>query len=253
MELIWHGTAAVELKCGQGTILFDPFVTLKHSPVDVKIEEYDGFTDIFITHCHLDHVENLPDIVKRNPGVMIYGTQITVETLAKEGIPRTNLTLLRYGDEKKVNGFTIQVYHGRHAVLPKVDGKRIAGWIRSKARFNVPPMLKAYMTFQENDESIFYQIEAEGKTIALMGSMNLRDEIDYPKGADVLVLPYNGWDDNLPPAIRIIDRLKPGKVLLDHYDDTFPPVSSEVDVSPLVNRYAGRVSALQIRTPEQIG
>ena len=53
MDLIWHGTAAMEVVCGQGKILFDPFVPLKGSPVKVSIDEFDGFSDIFVTHCHL--------------------------------------------------------------------------------------------------------------------------------------------------------------------------------------------------------
>ena len=58
-----------------------------------------------------------------------------------------------------------------------------------------------------------------------MGSMNLREDEAYPKNADLLVLPYNGWEDNFPPAARIIERLNPKRIVLTHYDDTFPPVT----------------------------
>ena len=81
MELIWHGTATVEAICGQGRILFDPFVPLKGSPVPGNIEDYDGCTDIFVTHCHLDHVLDLPEIAKRNPGVVIHCTQAPFDAL----------------------------------------------------------------------------------------------------------------------------------------------------------------------------
>ena len=49
MKIIWHGTASIELINKQGRILFDPFVPLRHSTVPVRIEEFDGFTDVFIT------------------------------------------------------------------------------------------------------------------------------------------------------------------------------------------------------------
>jgi len=252
MDLIWHGTAAIEMRCGQGKLLFDPFVPLKHSPVDVKIEEFDGFSDIFITHCHLDHLVNIPEIVKRNPGAMIHGSHTTVETLMKKGVPEKNLTQLHYGDRKTVNGFTVRVFHGKHAVLPKVDAKRAAGWMKSPARGNMPFIVREFQACQENDESLFYLIAADGKTVELMGSMNLRDEVKYPTQADALVLPFNGWEDNYPPAVRIIDQLKPKRVLLDHYDDTFPPVSPVVDVSPLVQRNSGSVTAMKLRNVEHI-
>ena len=53
MDLIWYGTASVEAVCGEGKLLFDPFVPLKGSSVKVGIEEYDGFSAVFLTHCHL--------------------------------------------------------------------------------------------------------------------------------------------------------------------------------------------------------
>ena len=136
MELIWHGTATVEAVCGQGRILFDPFVPLKGSPVPGNIEDYDGFTDIFVTHCHLDHVLDLPEIAKRNPGVVIHCTQAPFDALRKKGVPEGSLDLIRYGDTRTVNGFTVRIYHGKHAVLPKVDAARIRSWVRSPARWN---------------------------------------------------------------------------------------------------------------------
>lgn len=252
MELIWHGTASIEAVCAQGRILFDPFVPLKGSPVKVTIDEFDGFSDIFVTHCHLDHVADLPEIAGRNPGVIIHGTRTTVDTLIRKGVPEKNLSLLRYGDTLTVDGFTIRVFHGKHAILPKADGKRVAGWIRSPARWNAPWLLKEYKACQERDETVFYQLEADGKTVAHMGSMNLRDEVVYPTGADVLLLPYNGWEDNFPPAVRTIERLKPKKVLLHHYDDTFPPVSSPIDLSPILKKYPDLVTPMTLRKPEQL-
>ena len=247
MDLVWHGTAAIELINGQGSILFDPFVPLKRAPVDGTIEEYDGYPDIFITHCHLDHIVNIPEIVTRNPGTMIYGSNATVEALRRKGVPEKNLTLLHYGDRRSVNGFAVSVFHGKHAVLPKLDAKRVTGWIKSPARRNLPYIIREHRAYQENGESLFYRIEAGGKTVALMGSLNLRDDVDYPTGADALVLPYNGWNDDLPPAVRIVERLKPKRILLDHYDDTFPPVSPAVDVSPLLEKYPDIVTAMRLR------
>ncbi len=252
MDLTWFGTASIVAECRQGKLLFDPFVPLKGSPVNVRIEEFDGYSDIFVTHCHLDHVADLPKIVKRNPDVMLYCTMTPYRTMLKKGILEHNLTLIHYGDILTVNGFSVRVYHGKHAVLPKADRQRIVSWIKSPARWNAPSLYRQYIEYRENDETVAYRIEADGKTVFLMGSMNLRDEVQYPTGADALVLPYNGWDDNLPPAVRTVERLKPKRVLLDHYDDTFPPVSSPVDLSPVLQRYADRMVAMNLREPIQV-
>ena len=104
----------------------------------------------------------------------------------------------------------------------------------------------------ENDETVFYLIEADGKKLSLMGSMNLRPDEEYPVGTDLLVLPYNGWDDNFPPAVRTIDRLKPKRVVLDHYDDTFPPVTMPIDLSPILEKYPGAVTAMKLKAEEEV-
>ena len=85
MKLIWHGTASIELVSSSGRLLFDPFVPLKGSSVPVRIADFDGFTDIFVTHGHLDHIGSLPEIVRRNPEVRIYCTQTPFRTLLGKG------------------------------------------------------------------------------------------------------------------------------------------------------------------------
>ena len=252
MQLIWHGTASVEAVCEKGRILFDPFVPLKGSDVDVRIEEFDGFSDIFVTHGHIDHITDLPEVVRRNPDVVIHCTATPYRTLQKKGVPARNLSILRFGEVYRVNGFTVRTKHGRHAILPSVSPKMIAGWFTSHARGNIPHILKEFIACPEAGETVFYQIEADGKKVGLMGSMNLRPSVKYPHGLDLLVLPYNGWVDNFPPAVRIIEKLAPKKVLLDHYDDTFPPLTTPLDLSPILKRFPKLVTPMELRKPYEV-
>ena len=250
MKLIWHGTASVEIISGQNStpsrILFDPFVPLAGSDVPVKIEDYDGYSDIFVTHGHFDHISNLPEIVRRNPDVKIYCTQTPRATLLRKGVSSRNIVLLKYGDTVKPGPFNITALHGKHARLPKASVSRLAYILTSPNRGNIPHIVREHMSCVEKDETLFYRIEAEDKTIVLMGSLNLRGEIEYPVGADLLVLPYNGWADNFPPAVRTIRRLKPKRVVLDHYDDTFPPITMPLDLQPILKKYRGKVTAMKL-------
>ena len=99
---------------------------------------------------------------------------------------------------------------------------------------------------------MFYQIEADGKTVCLMGSLNIREEVEYPTGCDLLVLPYNGWEDNLPPAVKVIERLQPKRVVLDHYDDSFPPLTMPLDLNPILDRYPGLVTPMELGKVEEV-
>ena len=245
MKLIWHGTAAIELQNESGKLLFDPFVPLSHSEVPVKLEEFDGFTDVLITHGHLDHIAHLPKILSRNPKMRIYCTGVPRRSLLKKKIPEKNLIEIHYGQELDVNGFHIQVLHGRHAILPSVSAKRLAYILKSPAKSNLPWLLKEHLSCPEKDETVFYQIETDNVTLSLMGSMNLREEILYPTNADYLVLPYNGWEDNYQPAIQVLSRLQPKHVLLDHYDDTFPPLTMPLDLSPILEYEKASVRQLE--------
>ena len=92
--------------------------------------------------------------------------------------------------------------------------------------------------------------QADRKTVCLMGSMNLREDIDYPTDADLLILPYNGWEDNFPPAVWVIERLQPKRILLDHYDDSFPPIT--MLLSLILEKYKGTVSAIELGKTEEV-
>ena len=252
MQLKWHGTAAVEIISDSGRILFDPFVPLKSSGIDVRIEDYDGFDTIFVTHGHVDHIYNLPEIAVRNPAVRIYCTKTPYQTLRRRGVPKDNLRKIRYGQSWLVNGVLIHALHGRHAVLPKASPLLALEMLRSPHRGNLPFLLREHLRCHENDETVFYQIEADGKSAAVMGSLNLREEVDYPQNMDLLVLPYNGWTDNYPPAVQVIERLKPKRVLLDHFDESFPPFTRPVDLKPLLEKYPGRVRPMKLDITEQV-
>lgn len=241
IKLIWHGTASVELRCDAGRILFDPFIPLKGSQVDVKPEDFDGFTDVLITHGHFDHIASLPQIYRRNPEMRIYCTASPYITLLKKGIPEKNLVKIGFGQELELNGFRLSTFHGKHAVLPKATPSQLKRILSDRNAGNVPATLREVIQCKENDETVLYQIETEGTDITLMGSMNLRDGVDYPIGSDLLILPYNGWEDNFPPAVRVIGALRPEKIFLDHWDDTFPPVTSPLDLEPVLTRFGDRI------------
>ena len=88
-----------------------------------------------------------------------------------------------------------------------------------------------YVKIPENGEILFYEVLCGGKRIQIMGSLNLADDVEYPTGADQLILPFQGRSDLAQYGLKIVQRLKPKEVLLDHYDDTFPPISADIDTT----------------------
>ena len=174
MEIIWHGTASVELRSGNDRLLFDPFVPLKGADRQIPIEAYDGFHDILVTHGYFDHIVNLPEIVRRNPLVTVHCTETPCRTLMSKDVPEKNLSPIHYSQHLQFGAFSVDVYHGRHAVLPNASVRRVASIIFSKNIRNLPFIARENKICVENDETVLYAVHEEEKTVTVCGSLNLR-------------------------------------------------------------------------------
>ena len=248
MHIKWLGTASVAVIHGACRLLFDPFVPLKGSPVPVTIDHFDGYPHIFVTHGHFDHIASIPAIVRRNPKARVHCTRAPFKALLSKGVPERNLALIAPGQEIAFEDVKLRVYPGRHAVLGGLTRERLRALLKSPGRGNLPYILKEHRVCREKDETVCYHIKAGGQTLFLMGSLNLRDEPDYPAEPGLLLLPYNGWKDNLPPAVRVIERLRPKKVILTHFDVTFPPLTTPLDITPLQEAFPGLVYTVPYAT-----
>ena len=103
--------------------------------------------------------------------------------------------------------------------------------------------------FPEGGQTLLYEIRAEGKTVLLLGSMGLLPEMDYPTGADLLILPFQGCDNPAKQAAQIVERLRPERILLDHFDDAFPPISRSVDTRPFKKLMDERYPQIRVAKP----
>lgn len=254
MKITWKGTACVELESGDTKILFDPFVPFPKSKIPVTVEDFDGAKHIFVTHGHFDHIESIPEICSRNPEVMVYCTRAPYKKLRSKGVPEKNLTRIGNREHFRIvgdkcvpadseckGGFEIRTYQGRHAVLHADFRQMREDTIKYDCKDDLPHMYKGLLTYPERKQTLFYEILAEGKRIFLMGSLNLDSDTIYPEVCDLMILPYNGWKDNYPHAVAIAEKLKPAKILADHYDTTFRPASRDIDLEPLKEHFGDKL------------
>ena len=58
------------------------------------------------------------------------------------------------------------------------------------------------------------------------------------KGADILLMPYQGSSDLVTHARPVLETLRPRRVVLTHFDDAFPPLSSSVDTAGIMEMMA---------------
>ena len=50
-----------------------------------------------------------------------------------------------------------------------------------------------------------------------------------PKKVDVLVWPFQGRTNITKYSLPIIEKIKPKTIILDHFDDAFPPVTTHIN------------------------
>ena len=53
---------------------------------------------------------------------------------------------------------------------------------------------------------------------------------------DLLAYPYQDRSDMETYSMQFLDRFLPRRVMLDRFDDAFPPVSSQMDCAPFLRQ-----------------
>ena len=235
MNIKWFGTASIAVEAENEKLLFDPFIPLAGSEHRVFEKDYSGYDRIFLTHGHIDHLSSIPEILKYTDA-KVYCTKTPYHTLLKKGVRGENLVEINPGDSFGSNDFRITVYKGRHI---RFDAKLVFSTVFSSRMVqhlrNIPYISKENRICRENEETVCYEIEAYGKSIFLMGSLGLDESTVYPESMDLLILPYQGSSKLPGKALAVTEKLRPHMILLDHYDDTFPPISGHIDTRDFLN------------------
>ncbi|MBQ3266114.1 MAG: MBL fold metallo-hydrolase [Ruminococcus sp.] len=232
MKLSWYGTAAVMLESDGYRIMFDPFlgIELNESLCRRKLQavRYRTADAVLVTHGHFDHIMDIPKVYQ-NSEIEIYATETPCKTLLSRGVGKEKLRLITPGIGFHLGPFTIKVYQGRHC---RFDLGVMLKTVLKKDTLTHPKrlyqLIQLNRSYAENGETLFFEIEAEGKRIQLMGSMGLDLDTAYPTRADVLILPFQGTSNPAKTVRPIIAKLQPKSILLDHYDNSFPPMSSHI-------------------------
>ncbi len=230
IKITWYATASVRIEAGSSQLLIDPFFPFTDSGVRVAADAYEGCSHILVSHGHFDHISSISGIVRSDSAV--YCTKTPCRSLLRMGVSRDNLHLIRAGSAFSVGDFRITAYKGKHI--------RLTAWDIVKAVFsrrvwqNRKGIIRKLMTItscRERKESLCYLIEACGKRILILGSLALDEDTVYPENADLVFFPYQGSKELCKIASGIYEKLRPKAVLLTHFDNTFPPFSSEIDTS----------------------
>lgn len=240
MKITWYGAASLMMREGDEAIAFDPFFGMSvgcfadKEPVPLPREDFRPVTDVFVTHGHFDHIFHIPRLWEGS-GFRIHCTPAPRKTLLRRGIPPERFVPANPGRTDRVASFAVTGYQSRHC---RYDFPIILKTVFRTGFFRHPVhllrLVVELLRCPEKGEILMYEVSCGGKRVQVLGSLGLDRKTDYPTGADLLILPFQGRSDLEEYALGIVRRLKPRAVLLDHYDDAFPPVSDEIATEEFV-------------------
>lgn len=250
MKITWFGNASIliepDLSRGDPDkrLLFDPFVELKGGENPGHTRDFIRETNVCVTHGHLDHLL----FVSAMPDATVFCTKTPAATLQRRKADPGNIVLVKPGSQFHAGAMTVRVLPGKHTDF---DGRLIRSTL-PRLFLHLPRALsigRLHCQFPENGETVVYEIFCEGRRILLLGSMALDENYSYPTGADLLILPFQGQSDPGAAALRIVERLRPRRILLDHFDDAFPPISCRVDTRAFKRRMDSSFPFIKVVKP----
>ncbi len=248
MEIKWYGTATLVFSSEGRSLLFDPFLPMNPALPRPDLLELAAYEDVFITHGHFDHLIDVPKIVAG--GGSVFCSEIAAKTLTRDGVKKENIVVIKPGEQLERGPFKITVFRGKHIrfdlklILKTVFNRRVINH-----RSNLGALLRGARNYPAG-EVLTYLIETEGKRIFHMGSLSLDESEHYPRGIDILTIPFQGRSDLLSYTPKFINMLQPESIYLHHFDDAFPPVSSPVEVEPFIESVEENFPGIRITCPE---
>ena len=251
LKIKWYGTASILLDYNGNRILFDPFFPLNKKVFMPDIDEFAAVEHIFVSHGHFDHIADIPAVVVHGGGkAAVYCTEKPAQALVFKGLDKKNIRIIKPGDKVEVPSidvpslevpsidvpaFKVNVFQGRHIMFNKwliiktfLNPRLLIHWA------NLMHILKEGKHCEEGGETLVYEIILKEFRIMILGSLNLDENTEYPKEPDLLIMPFQGRSDICTYAMQFIEKLMPKKIMLDHFDNSFPPISSEVKIAPFL-------------------
>ena len=229
MHITWYGTASIKLDDGDTTLLFDPYIRPNKKLEPVTVDDFTGADAILVTHGHVDHIADIPKITQADRSVPVYCTKTPSATLQKFGVGAERIREIAPGDSFSVGEFRVRVYQGRHVAFD--PGYIAQVFPQCFVKFPVVFKMEYYnILMPENGEIVVYEVENRGKRVVLMGSYGTAEGVEYPREPDAFVLPYGGNSNIAALSAPFIKAMSPKKIIVDHYDASFPPLTKRMDV-----------------------
>ena len=233
MKIKWCGTATLLLESGGFRLLIDPYLRGYNKKVTAPLEEMQSAEAVFITHPHLDHFCDIGAFT--DTAKCIYVSENGIDHAAEHGIKTDRMQAISANERYEVGPFVIHTYQGRHCVFDAATLLRIVFSPRSYIRLkDVVSLLRQTKEYRIEDDIYVLEISDGEKRIVVLGSAGMDEDTAYPQDAALLVFPYQGRRRMDKYMLPFLDAFRPKCVMIDHFDDAFPPLTHTINTKRFI-------------------
>ena len=250
IKIKWFGTASIIIDINGEKSLFDPFFRWNKKLERPDLRTFCDVDYIFNTHAHFDHTSDLPIILK-NSHACLFATPQAIKCLKNVGADISNVKEISPNEKIITKNAKIVIHKSVHI---KFDFLLIMRTIfRTLFKFQVLKaikILKMNHKFKMRNEIVAYEIDAENKKIFIMGSAGYIKNYQYPKNIDVLLFPFQGRSDMVKYSIKIIRKINPSTIILDHFDNSYPPITHDMKTNKFIKAINKNFPHVKIISPK---
>ncbi len=228
MELIWLGTAGFIVRCKEGEIAFDPFLSRGHGEASpFNVTSFENTQALFIGHGHFDHTFDVPQIVA-GTDLKVFAPGLTGQVLKLRGVPSSRL--MNAGNKDFLfSPLKVRAFHSAHVSfdMPLVFSTVKRCGVRGC--FHAAGLGLGYPKGLVQT----YLFEVRGKKVLFISSAGCSEKelLEYRKlEIDFLLAPLQGHSSIQEIAAQQTMIIQPKVVIPHHHDDFYPPLSQNISV-----------------------
>ena len=232
MKLKWYGTASLLLESGGTRLLFDPYLRRNDALLPVDTREARTAEAIFITHPHFDHFIDV-DVFTKEGGVRrVYVSENGIRIARENGCNTDCMVPMSANERFEVGPFTVKTYPAKHCVFDVWTVLGVALSPKTYFKYFKPGVARIGETkrYQIKDDIYAIEVSDGASRVMILGSAGFLKGADYPKGCDLLVFPYQGRTGMHRYLKKFLPVFEPKGVLIDHFDNAFPPYTHQMRV-----------------------